>query len=73
MQHLIALNIVLCEQYPDECNLECSRYRQYAGISYRAFSRLESPFHMFYPAAITLNGIEFTSAGQYMLYKQAGK
>ena len=62
-----------CVQFPEECSHECSRDRDYAGISYRAFSRPESPFHMFYPADVTLNGMKFTSAGQYMLFKQAGK
>jgi len=60
-------------QFPDECNLECARDREHAGISFRAFSRPESPFHMFYPANLTLNGMTFASAGQYMLYKKAGK
>ena len=60
-------------QFSEECDIQCSRYREQSGISWRAFARPESPFHMFYPAAITMNGMEFTSAGQYMLCKHAGK
>jgi len=60
-------------QFSEECDVQCSTYREHSGISWRSFSRPESPFHMFYPAVITMNGVEFTSAGQYMLYKQAGK
>lgn len=61
----------LMKEFSEECDIQCSRYREQSGISWRAFARPESPFHMFYPAAITMNGMEFTSAGQYMLCKHA--
>jgi len=49
------------------------KYREQEAISWRTFATCESPFHMFYPCSITLNGVRYSSAGEYMLYKKSGK
>ena len=72
---MTAFHFISILQFPEEGNecVEYSKYQQREAISWRTFSEPDSPFHMFFPAAITLNGVKFESAGQYMLYKLAGK